>query len=421
MSSSSPVPSHGGTHNQAGNRPIPSQRPSLTIDTGSGASLHGNAAATGAGSAVNPRTPIGRARTRIVFSSRRRSIVQKLAGGISDMALEEIWDLQKLLREMGPAYLYNDCIPADLYITAVPLPSATSTTPCNQEARSVFRYEPRPANESEDSPASGSKGSPSSQSEDDSYSKFEPDSFFESEYGSHYDADDYIRSNFYMNARIHPADGSPDKYFSRNFNMGEVYALIPRARRLPAYSAPDPSALTYEAATERHARGLETFGLLNYYLPFGPSGPTLPLAYRKANLPRRHQPESPTEGGASRIRMKSYIGYDRRNSTNPLQMMRMSVSASSAVKFPSGDSISTDVPFHLEYARAYLPLIASLMLSGSVSEQDRVEIELPHPEAWADTVSHVYTGRPEMNWKIYENSRYLGGRMRAPQGSRAEK
>lgn len=51
------------------------------------------------------------------------------------------------------------------------------------------------------------------------------------------------------------------------------------------------------------------------------------------------------------------------------------------------------------------------MLSGNVSENDRIEICLPYPDAWEATVSHIYTGLPAANDKIRANSRYLGGKL----------
>ncbi|CAI4218529.1 unnamed protein product [Parascedosporium putredinis] len=50
------------------------------------------------------------------------------------------------------------------------------------------------------------------------------------------------------------------------------------------------------------------------------------------------------------------------------------------------------MPIHLEYARSFLPVLAALLLSGYVREGDVVDVPVPHPAAWRQTVTHVYTG-----------------------------
>ncbi|KAK4220050.1 hypothetical protein QBC37DRAFT_60 [Rhypophila decipiens] len=69
------------------------------------------------------------------------------------------------------------------------------------------------------------------------------------------------------------------------------------------------------------------------------------------------------------------------------------------------------VPIHLQYARVYFPVIAALILSDYVQTGDIIDFPLPHPEAWKQTVAHVYTGQGELTEAIKENILYLGGKV----------
>ncbi|KAM0516535.1 hypothetical protein ACHAPS_008614 [Verticillium nonalfalfae] len=66
---------------------------------------------------------------------------------------------------------------------------------------------------------------------------------------------------------------------------------------------------------------------------------------------------------------------------------------------------------HLEYARAHLPVLAALIVSGHVREGDVIDLPLPHPEAWTNTVAYVYTGQGEMTDAIRENILHLAGKV----------
>ena len=55
-------------------------------------------------------------------------------------------------------------------------------------------------------------------------------------------------------------------------------------------------------------------------------------------------------------------------------------------------------------------MLAALLLSGYVREGDVVDVPVPHPAAWRQTVTHVYTGDGELTSAAAENIRYLGGR-----------
>lgn len=49
------------------------------------------------------------------------------------------------------------------------------------------------------------------------------------------------------------------------------------------------------------------------------------------------------------------------------------------------------------------------MLSGKVERGDTIDIPLPHPEAWQDTVSYAYTGEGELTNAMKQNILYLAG------------
>ncbi|KAF9773563.1 hypothetical protein IL306_008598 [Fusarium sp. DS 682] len=67
------------------------------------------------------------------------------------------------------------------------------------------------------------------------------------------------------------------------------------------------------------------------------------------------------------------------------------------------------VAIRLSYARAYLPILAAVILSEHVPPGATVELPLPHPRAWEDTVAHVYTGRVALTEPIKQNILHLGG------------
>lgn len=68
-------------------------------------------------------------------------------------------------------------------------------------------------------------------------------------------------------------------------------------------------------------------------------------------------------------------------------------------------------PIDLEFARSYLPVLAALLLSGHVREGDTLDLPIPHPQAWRQTVDYVYTGRDKPSLAVRENILYLGGKV----------
>ncbi|KAK3382499.1 hypothetical protein B0T24DRAFT_16917 [Lasiosphaeria ovina] len=69
------------------------------------------------------------------------------------------------------------------------------------------------------------------------------------------------------------------------------------------------------------------------------------------------------------------------------------------------------VPIHLRYARAYFPVLAALIYSGHIQARDIIDLPMPHPEAWTQTVAHVYTGQGELTDAVRQNIEYLGGKV----------
>lgn len=49
------------------------------------------------------------------------------------------------------------------------------------------------------------------------------------------------------------------------------------------------------------------------------------------------------------------------------------------------------------------------MLSGHVKTGDTIDLPMPHPEAWAQTVSYSYTGKGELTEAMKQNILHLGG------------
>ncbi|KAJ6788024.1 hypothetical protein PWT90_08623 [Aphanocladium album] len=75
-------------------------------------------------------------------------------------------------------------------------------------------------------------------------------------------------------------------------------------------------------------------------------------------------------------------------------------------------SIPDGLPIHFAYARSHLPLLAAILMSTQVRIGDTIELPLPHPGAWAETLAWVYIGEEGLATdKVRENVEYLGGRM----------
>lgn len=51
------------------------------------------------------------------------------------------------------------------------------------------------------------------------------------------------------------------------------------------------------------------------------------------------------------------------------------------------------------------------MLSGHVKTGDSIDLPMPHPEAWPQTLAYVYMGNGELTEAVRQNVKYLGGRV----------
>ncbi|KAL6876751.1 hypothetical protein J3F83DRAFT_726967 [Trichoderma novae-zelandiae] len=75
-------------------------------------------------------------------------------------------------------------------------------------------------------------------------------------------------------------------------------------------------------------------------------------------------------------------------------------------------SQSAAVPIHLEFARLTLPALAAIMMSDLVKRGDTIELALPHPRAWPETVTYIYCGLMQyLSDETKLNIIYLGGRI----------
>ncbi|KAH8753950.1 hypothetical protein BGZ57DRAFT_945087 [Hyaloscypha finlandica] len=67
------------------------------------------------------------------------------------------------------------------------------------------------------------------------------------------------------------------------------------------------------------------------------------------------------------------------------------------------------LPIHIEYALHYVPVLAALMLSGHVRKGDTIDLPIPHPESWKETVTYIYTGCEIPSAAVRKNISYLAG------------
>jgi hypothetical protein len=72
-------------------------------------------------------------------------------------------------------------------------------------------------------------------------------------------------------------------------------------------------------------------------------------------------------------------------------------------------AILTEENLDIEYALHYLPVLAALMLSGHVRKGDTIDLPIPRPESWKETVTYIYTGFKSPSAAARENISYLAG------------
>ncbi|KAM0504319.1 hypothetical protein ACHAP8_002726 [Fusarium lateritium] len=109
------------------------------------------------------------------------------------------------------------------------------------------------------------------------------------------------------------------------------------------------------------------------------------------------------------ISRSSSPGYPRDRRSSYGAIPRISHSRSPPGERRGSRYAMPPVAIRLDYARKYLPVLAAVILSELVQPGDTVEVPLPHPRAWEDTVTHVYTGRNPLTEPIRQNIMYLGG------------
>lgn len=51
------------------------------------------------------------------------------------------------------------------------------------------------------------------------------------------------------------------------------------------------------------------------------------------------------------------------------------------------------------------------MLSGHLRTGDSMDLPMPHPGAWAQTLAYVYTGSGEVTEAVKQNVLHLGGKV----------
>lgn len=49
------------------------------------------------------------------------------------------------------------------------------------------------------------------------------------------------------------------------------------------------------------------------------------------------------------------------------------------------------------------------MLSGHVKKGDSIDLPVPHPEAWLDVITYIYTGRGPLTFAMRQNIMFLAG------------
>ncbi|KAI9171669.1 hypothetical protein HJFPF1_01156 [Paramyrothecium foliicola] len=70
------------------------------------------------------------------------------------------------------------------------------------------------------------------------------------------------------------------------------------------------------------------------------------------------------------------------------------------------------IPVDIHFARAHLPALASIMLSDQVKSGSTIELPMPHPSAWKNTILYVYTQREDLaTQQVKRNILYLGGKV----------
>ncbi|CAK7219036.1 hypothetical protein SCUCBS95973_003687 [Sporothrix curviconia] len=83
-------------------------------------------------------------------------------------------------------------------------------------------------------------------------------------------------------------------------------------------------------------------------------------------------------------------------------------------ELPPTDQVLSDgsvlIPILPHPSLGGLPALAAVILSRFAKAGDVIELPLPHPGAWGQTISYVYHSRGELTDHVRENIQYLGGK-----------
>ncbi|KAL6701726.1 hypothetical protein J3F84DRAFT_15012 [Trichoderma pleuroticola] len=94
------------------------------------------------------------------------------------------------------------------------------------------------------------------------------------------------------------------------------------------------------------------------------------------------------------------------------EMTAETVASPQPCESPRFSAQPTAVPINAQYARAQLPVLAAIIMSDRVRRGDTIELVLPHPQIWPETVAYVYTGEAQLlTEQTKENILYLGGKI----------
>ena len=169
-----------------------------------------------------------------------------------------------------------------------------------------------------------------------------------------------------IRARVRPcALGRKPFLLKREFDMDELRATVPLGRLSPVPA--EPRRLSAELAT----------------------------------------PEGHHTQGRRRFSSGSDISSSPIRSSNTVPIREFPLSLNHIAKTHADFFLCKD----LRYARAYLPVLAALIYSGHIKPRDIVDLPLPFPEVWPQTVAYVYTGQGELTDAMKQNIEYLGGKV----------
>lgn len=127
----------------------------------------------------------------------------------------------------------------------------------------------------------------------------------------------------------------------------------------------------------------------------------------RASIPAPKSRADSTTGSPRPLRRSSRV---RRQSVQP---SAAETRRRNSLDTPATESIPLlgkgPVPIHIEYALHYLPVLAALMLSGHVRKGDSIDLPVPHPTAWHEVITYIYTGSGILTSAVKENILYLAG------------